>query len=94
MTCIKIKTEVEIELMRTSGELLGSVFAMLDKFIQPGISIMDINDQVERFIVDELAARPVGQLTSLQCAGPAQGTVLPRWRARPETYYSSVFLRE
>ncbi|MGL4277939.1 MAG: type I methionyl aminopeptidase, partial [Morganella morganii] len=36
MSSIVIKTPEEIELMRESGRLLASVFAMLDDFIKPG----------------------------------------------------------
>ncbi len=58
---ITIKTTEELALMRASGQLLASVFAMLDEYIQPGLSTMDINHQVERFIVDDLKARPASK---------------------------------
>lgn len=56
-----IKTESEIALMRHSGQLLAQVFAMLDDYIQVGISTMAINDKVEEFIVNELQARPASK---------------------------------
>jgi len=56
-----IKTEAEIALMRHSGQLLAQVFAMLDDYIQVGISTMAINDKVEEFIVNELQARPASK---------------------------------
>lgn len=56
-----IKSESEQELMRESGRLLALVFEMLDSYVRPGISTMDINDTVERFIVDELSARPASK---------------------------------
>ncbi|MEZ8824115.1 type I methionyl aminopeptidase [Vibrio amylolyticus] len=56
-----IKTEAEIELMRQSGQLLAQVFEMLDSYVKPGISTMDINNRVEHFIVDELNARPASK---------------------------------
>ncbi|SHF20916.1 methionyl aminopeptidase [Microbulbifer donghaiensis] len=61
MSDIKIKTAREQALMRKSGQLLGRVFAMLDDFIAPGISTMQINDRVEDFIVRELRARPASK---------------------------------
>lgn len=58
---IKIKTAEELALMRVSGKLLASVFAMLDEYVQPGISTMDINDKVESFIVNDLKSRPASK---------------------------------
>ncbi|GHF79798.1 type I methionyl aminopeptidase [Thalassotalea marina] len=56
-----IKNAAEIELMRTSGQLLAQVFQMLDGFITPGISTMEINNKVEDFIVNSLNARPASK---------------------------------
>ena len=56
-----VKTPNEIALMRESGRLLASVFANLDSFIDVGLSTLDINDFVERFIVDSLQARPASK---------------------------------
>lgn len=61
MANIQIKTAEELVLMRESGKLLASVFAMLDAYIQPGISTMDINDRVEYFIVNDLKSRPASK---------------------------------
>lgn len=61
MDNITIKNVEEIELMRESGRLLASVFKMLDEFIVPGISTMEINDKVESYIVNELQARPASK---------------------------------
>lgn len=58
---LTLKTADEIDLMRISGKLLASVFEMLDDYIQPGITTMDINNKVESFIVDELDARPASK---------------------------------
>lgn len=58
---VVIKSDTEIELMRTSGQLLAQVFAMLDDWVKPGLSTMEINQQVEEFIVDELQARPASK---------------------------------
>ena len=56
-----VKTEDEITLMRISGRLLGSVFEMLDTIDLCGMSTMQINDLVERFISEDLAARPASK---------------------------------
>lgn len=47
--------------MAQSGRLLAEVFHMLDRQVLIGRSTLDINDQVERFIVDELKARPASK---------------------------------
>ncbi len=61
MSEVILKSAEQRELMRISGQLLAKVFAMLDGFVRPGISTMDINDQVEAFIVEELQARPASK---------------------------------
>ena len=48
-------------LMRQSGKLLAEVFAMLDGYVKPGLSTMEINDRVEAFIVNDLKARPASK---------------------------------
>ncbi len=47
--------------MAQSGRLLASVFEMLDGLALEGTSTMQINDLVERFIVDDLQARPASK---------------------------------
>jgi len=47
--------------MREAGRLLGLVFSQLDQRIAPGVSTMDINDWAERYIVDQLEARPASK---------------------------------
>ncbi|EMJ9774992.1 type I methionyl aminopeptidase [Morganella morganii] len=61
MSSIVIKTPEEIALMRESGRLLASVFAMLDDFIKPGVSTLAINDKVEDYIVNTLQSRPASK---------------------------------
>ncbi|HDF2342301.1 TPA: type I methionyl aminopeptidase [Morganella morganii] len=61
MSSIVIKKPEEIELMRESGRLLASVFAMLDDFIKPGVSTLAINDKVEDYIVNTLQSRPASK---------------------------------
>lgn len=59
MPSIIIKTADELARQRHAGQLLASVFDMLDTFIVPGVTTMAINDRVEDFIVNQL--RPPGQ---------------------------------
>ncbi len=47
--------------MAESGRLLASVFDVLDSLQLDGMSTMAVNDLVERFIVDELRARPASK---------------------------------
>lgn len=56
-----IKNAEQAKLMRESGRLLAQVFAMLDDFVKPGVTTMAINDEVERFITQELHARPASK---------------------------------
>ena len=56
-----IKRPEEIALMAESGRLLASVFAHLDGLDLIGMSTMQVNDLVERYIVDELHARPASK---------------------------------
>lgn len=79
----------ELALLAESGRLLASVFAMLDRTELAGRSTLEINDMVERFIVDELQARPASKgqydygfvlnasVNEVVCHGvPSQSTVL------------------
>ncbi|PNF10172.1 type I methionyl aminopeptidase [Enterobacter cancerogenus] len=61
MPSIIIKTADELVRQRHAGELLASVFTMLDGFIAPGVTTMAINNRVEAFIVDRLQARPASK---------------------------------
>ncbi|MBN9081756.1 MAG: type I methionyl aminopeptidase [Rhizobiales bacterium 62-17] len=56
-----VKTADELTLMRTSGKLLASVFEMLDQQNLAGMSTMQVNDLVDRFITIDLAARPASK---------------------------------
>ncbi|CAN7269666.1 type I methionyl aminopeptidase [Brevundimonas sp. LjRoot202] len=55
------KTPAEVELMAEAGRLLASVFTHLDGQPLAGMSTLQVNDLVERFIVDELGARPASK---------------------------------
>ena len=61
MNEVTIKSVDEIALMRESGKLLAQVFKMLDDFIKPGVSTLDIDSQVESYIVNKLKARPASK---------------------------------
>ena len=61
MPSILIKTADELARQRHAGELLASVFTMLDDFIKPGVSTMEINNRAEAFIVEELKSRPASK---------------------------------
>jgi methionyl aminopeptidase len=56
-----VKTPDELELMRVSGKLLASVFEMLDEQDFIGVSTLEINNLVERFITVDLASRPASK---------------------------------
>ena len=55
------KQPEELALMAESGRLLASVFAMLDRISLVGLSTLQVDDMVERFIVDDLHARPASK---------------------------------
>ena len=56
-----VKTPDELALMRVSGRLLASVFEMLDDQDLVGMSTLQVNDLVDRFITVDLAARPASK---------------------------------
>jgi methionyl aminopeptidase len=51
----------EIALLAESGRLLAEVFGHLDRLNLIGMSTMQVNDLVERLIVDQLRARPASK---------------------------------
>ncbi|GAB2709420.1 type I methionyl aminopeptidase [Aliiglaciecola aliphaticivorans] len=61
MNNVHIKSPEEIQLMRNSGRLLASVFAVLDNFIKAGVTTMQVNDFVEDYIVNSLQSRPASK---------------------------------
>ncbi len=56
-----VKTADELALMQVSGRLLASVFEMLDRQQLAGMSTLEVNDLVERFITSDLCARPASK---------------------------------
>lgn len=56
-----VKPPDELALMRVSGRLLASVFEMLDRRQLAGMSTLEVDALVERFITDDLAARPASK---------------------------------
>lgn len=61
MDNVLLKSAEELTLMREAGRLLAQVFGYLDTLIEPGVTTMQINDWAERYIVDELKARPASK---------------------------------
>jgi len=55
------KRPEERALLAESGRLLASVFGLLDRTSLAGMSTLQVNDMVERFIVDDLQARPASK---------------------------------
>ncbi|MFG0586225.1 type I methionyl aminopeptidase [Pseudomonas sp. zjy_9] len=55
------KTAQEIALMAESGRLLASVFGYLDRLDLLGLSTLQVNDLVEKYIVDTLEACPASK---------------------------------
>ncbi len=55
------KSPDELALMAESGRLLAAVFEMLDRTPLVGMSTLAIDTLAERFIVDDLAARPASK---------------------------------
>lgn len=56
-----IKKPQELALLAQSGRLLASVFALLDRTPLAGRSTLEIDEMVERFIVQDLKARPASK---------------------------------
>ena len=56
-----VKTPDELALMRVSGKLLASVFEILDGLELAGMSTLQVNDLVDRFITLDLDARPASK---------------------------------
>ncbi len=61
MADMTLKNAEELQVMREAGQLLASVFDYLDQQMQVGLTTMDVNNLVERFIVDQLQARPASK---------------------------------
>jgi methionyl aminopeptidase len=55
------KRPEEVALMAESGKLLADVFAYLDTLALIGMSTMQVNDLVERHVVERLRARPASK---------------------------------
>ena len=56
-----VKTPDELALMRISGKMLASVFEMLDGQDLAGMSTLQVNDLVDRYITLDLAAHPASK---------------------------------
>lgn len=55
------KQPEEVALLAESGRLLASVFGLLDRTSLVGMSTLQINEVVEKFIVHDLQARPASK---------------------------------
>jgi len=53
-----IKSDEQIDKMRTAGHLTAKVLEAVSEFIRPGITTMEIDEFCERYIVDTLNATP------------------------------------
>ena len=83
MPSIPIKTVDELARQRRAGAL-PSVFDMLDKHIQPGITTMEINNLAEDFIVNQLHSRPAskGNMIILSVLNTSVNEAVPRHAKR------------
>jgi methionyl aminopeptidase len=83
------KKPEELALLAESGRLLASVFGLLDRTPLVGMSTLQVDEMVERFIVDDLQARPASKgqygygfvlnssINNVVCHGvPSSSTVL------------------
>ncbi|MBW2942761.1 type I methionyl aminopeptidase [Zhongshania aquimaris] len=61
MASVNLKSTEELNVMRESGRLLARVFDYLDGVIEIGVSTMDINNLAEKYITDQLCARPASK---------------------------------
>ncbi len=55
---ISIKSQVEIEKMRTAGKLASAVLEMIESHVGPGISTNELDSLCHEYIVNELDAIP------------------------------------
>jgi methionyl aminopeptidase len=55
---VTIKTPEEQEKMRLAGRLAASVLDMIEPFVQPGVSTLELDKRCHDFIVDELQSIP------------------------------------
>lgn len=55
------KQAQELDLLAESGRLLASVFGLLDRTSLAGMSTLQVDGMVERFIVQDLQARPASK---------------------------------
>lgn len=56
-----IKTAEELEKMAVAGRLLADVFVFIDQLPLIGMTTMQVNDQVEDYIVNTLKSRPASK---------------------------------
>ncbi len=49
---IYLKTDAEINAMRKAGALAGELLDMIETYVKPGISTLEINDIVHAYTVE------------------------------------------
>lgn len=47
---IAVKTEEELAKMRVSGKIVGDTLRMIEPYVKPGVSTMELNSVIEEFI--------------------------------------------
>ena len=50
---IILKSQREIELMRESGKVVSAVLRLIERFIRPGVSTMELDAIAEDFILSQ-----------------------------------------
>ena len=55
---ITIKTEEDIELLRTGGEILATILDELEKEVKPGVTTLDIDDRTME-LIEEYSVEPM-----------------------------------
>lgn len=61
---IIIKSDQEIDIMRTAGKVTAEILEKLESFIKPGVSTMDIDRFVEEFIRKKRWFHPLKDCTT------------------------------
>ncbi|MEX1250295.1 MAG: hypothetical protein WEA77_03775 [Hyphomonas sp.] len=55
------KRPEELQLMAEAGRRLSSVFGLIERMYLIGLSTLEVNDRVWRYIADELKSRPASK---------------------------------
>jgi|ERR1700741_392784 methionine aminopeptidase len=60
---ISVKTDEEIAMMRTAGQISARVLEQLNPHVQPGVSSQAINDLAHRLIVDKYHRKSTARIS-------------------------------